>query len=163
MWREIEDRGTLKVCADNNVGVLAYSPLGQGLLTGKIRSEADLPKREGDIRHITLLFKGEAFKAGLAMVKHLDALSAKYRKTPAQIAINWVVNQKGVTAAIVGSKTVKQLDDNLGALGWEMEREDYESLSREGSMSSKLFDYRSSMFGMKYSEVKVDDMIDSSL
>ena len=163
MWREIEDRGTLKVCVDNNVGVLAYSPLGQGLLTGKIRSEADLPKGEGDIRHITLLFKGEAFKAGLTMVKHLDALSTKYGRTPAQVAVNWVVNQKGVTAAIVGSKTVKQLDDNLGALGWEMEEEDDEFLAKEGARSSKLFDYNYSMFGMKYSEVKVDDMIDSSL
>jgi aryl-alcohol dehydrogenase-like predicted oxidoreductase len=163
MWREIEDRGTLKVCVDNNVGVLAYSPLGQGLLTGKIRSEADMPKREGDIRHLTLLFKGEAFKAGLSMVEHLDALSAKYGKTPAQIAVNWVVSQKGVTAAIVGSKTVKQLEDNLGALGWEMEESDYESLSKEGAGSSKLFDYSYSMFGMKYSEVKIDQMIDSSL
>ena len=97
------------------------------------------------------------------MVKHLDTLSAKYGKTPAQIAINWVVNQTGVTAAIVGSKTLAQLQDNLGALDWEMEKADYESLSREGGRSSKLFDYRYSMFGMKYSEVNVDDMIDSSL
>ena len=163
LWREIEDMKTLKVSVDHNVGVLAYSPLGQGLFTGKIRSEADIPKREGDIRHITLLFQGEAFKAGLSIVKHLDALSAKYKRTPAQIAINWVINQKGITAAIVGSKTVKQLDDNLGALGWEMEKGDYELLSKEGSGYSKLFDYRYSMFGMKYSEVKVDDMIDSSL
>lgn len=163
MWREIEDMGTLKVCVEKNVGVLAYSPLGQGLLTGKIRSAADMPKREGDIRQLTLLFKGEAFTAGLSMVKHLDTLSAKYGKTPAQIAINWVVNQTGVTAAIVGSKTLAQLQDNLGALDWEMEKADYESLSREGGRSSKLFDYRYSMFGMKYSEVNVDDMIDSSL
>lgn len=163
MWREIEDKDTLRVCMDHNVGVLAYSPLGQGLLTGKIRSEADVPKREGDIRQITLLFKGEAFAAGLSMVKHLDALSAQYGRTPAQIAVNWVINQKGVTAAIVGTKTLKQLDDNLGALGWEMEKEDYQSLSKEGGRSSKLFDYQYSMFGMKYREVKIDDMIDSSL
>jgi aryl-alcohol dehydrogenase-like predicted oxidoreductase len=163
LWREIEDTDTQKVCLDHHVGILAYSSLGQGLFTGKIRSAADMPKREGDIRHLTLLFQGEAFKAGLSMVKHLDALSAKYKRTQAQIAINWVINQKGITAAIVGSKTVRQLDDNLGALGWEMEREDYELLSREGSRSSKLFDYRYSMFGMKYDGIKVDDMIDSSL
>jgi myo-inositol catabolism protein IolS len=148
---------------EHNVGILAYSPLGQGLFTGKIRSEADIPKREGDIRTITLLFHGEAFRAGLSMVGHLDALAAKYRKTPAQVAINWVVNQKGITAAIVGSKTVKQLEDNLGALGWEMESKDYELLRKEGSRSRKLFDYRYSMFGMKYDGIKIDDMIDSSL
>jgi aryl-alcohol dehydrogenase-like predicted oxidoreductase len=163
LWREIEDMGTLKACVEHNVGILAYSPLGQGLFTGKIRSEADIPKREGDIRTITLLFQGEAFRAGLSMVGHLDALAAKYRKTPAQVAINWVVNQKGITAAIVGSKTVKQLEDNLGALGWEMESKDYELLRKEGSRSRKLFDYRYSMFGMKYDGIKIDDMIDSSL
>jgi len=163
LWREIEDTGTLKACAEHNVGVLAYSPLGQGLFTGKIRSEADIPKREGDIRHITLLFRGEAFKAGLSIVKLLDELSAKYGKTPAQVAVNWVVGRKGVTAAIVGSKTVKQLDDNLGALGWKMDKRDDELLRSEGSRHSSLFDYRYSMFGMKYDEVKVDDMIESSL
>ncbi len=163
LWREIEDTDTLKVCRDHNVGILAYSPLGQGLFTGKIRSEADIPRREGDIRHLTLLFQGEAFTAGLSMVKHLDVLSEKYKKTPAQIAINWIINQKGITAAIVGSKTLKQLDDNLGALGWEMDRDDNEFLRKEGSRSSKLFDYTFSLFGMKYDEVKVDDMIDSSL
>jgi aryl-alcohol dehydrogenase-like predicted oxidoreductase len=163
MWREIEDRDTLRVCREKNVGVLAYSPLGQGLFTGKIRSEADMPKNPGDIRTITLLFKGEAFKAGLSMVKHLDELAAKYGRTPAQVAVNWVISQPGVTAAIVGAKKVSQLEDNLGALGWEMDGKDVELLRKEGSRSSKLFDYDYSMFGMKYSEVKVDDMIDSSL
>jgi aryl-alcohol dehydrogenase-like predicted oxidoreductase len=163
LWREIEDMGTQKACVDHNVGILAYSALGQGLFTGKIRSEADLPKREGDIRTITLLFKGEAFKAGLSLVKQLDRLAAKYGKTPAQVAINWVINQKGITAAIVGSKTVKQLDDNLGALGWEMDGEDDEFLRREGRKASKLFDYSYSMFGMKYDGVKIDQMIDESL
>ena len=163
MWREIESTGVLKACVDHNVGILAYSSLGQGLFTGKIRSEADLPKRAGDIRHVTLLFQGEAFKAGLSLAKHLDRLSAKYGKTPAQVAINWVINQKGITAAIAGSKTVKQLDDNLGALGWKMDDQDDEFLRREGGKASKLFDYRSSMFGMKYDEIKIDQMIDASL
>jgi hypothetical protein len=58
---------------------------------------------------------------------------------------------------------VKQLDDNLGALGWEMDREDDEFLRKEGSRSAQLFDYRSSLFGMKYDGIKIDDMIDSSL
>ena len=162
LWREVEDTGLLAACMDHHVGILAYSPLGQGLFTGKIRSEADLPSREGDIRHITLLFKGEAFQAGLSIVKHLDRLAAKYGKTPAQVAINWVASRKGITAAIVGSKTVKQLEDNLGALGWQMDAEDDRSLWEEGSRASKLFDYRYSMFGMKYDGIKIDQMIDAS-
>jgi aryl-alcohol dehydrogenase-like predicted oxidoreductase len=163
LWREIDDTGTLAACREHGVGILAYSPLGQGLFTGRIRSEADLPTRNGDVRQITLLFKGEAFQAGLAMVKRLDALGVKYGKTTAQVALNWVIGQEGITAGIAGSRTVAQLDDNLGALGWEMDRADREMLSREGLASSKLFDYRYSIFGMKYDEVKIDDMIESSL
>lgn len=163
MWREIEDRGILDFCLKNNIGMLAYSPLGQGLFTGKIRSVDDIPKREGDIRQLTLFFKGKAFENGLKIVKILDDLSKKYNKTPAQVAINWVISQKGVTSAIVGVKNSRQLNDNLGAVGWKMEKEDYDFLSSEGSRLSKMFDYASySMFGMKWNEIKVDQMLGDS-
>jgi aryl-alcohol dehydrogenase-like predicted oxidoreductase len=163
MWREIEDVGTLDVCLKHSIGVLAYSPLGQGLFTGKIRSVDDIPKREGDIRGITVLFQGAAFERGLEIVGILDRLSRKYNKTQAQIALNWVADQKGITSAIVGSKNTEQLDDNLGAVGWKMEQGDYDFLSSKGSEYSKKFDYSYSMFGMKYDEVKIDEMIDASL
>jgi aryl-alcohol dehydrogenase-like predicted oxidoreductase len=162
MWREIEEMGTLEMCQKHNIGVLAYSPLGQGLFTGKIRSSGDIPVREGDIRHITLLFKGDAFERGLDMVEILDGLSTKYDRTPAQIAINWVIHQTGISSAIVGSKNTAQLDDNLGAVGWQMDDEDYEVLSGRGSTYSKRFDYSYSMFGMKYDEIKIDRMIDDT-
>ena len=164
MWREIEDRDILDFCYKNNIGMLTYSSLGQGLFTGKIRSVDDIPKREGDIRQITLFFKGEAFENGLKIVKILDDLSKKYNKTPAQVAINWVTSQKGVTSAIVGIENSRELADNLGAIGWKMEKEDYDFLSSEGSRLSKMFDYASySMFGMKWNEIKVDQMLDASL
>lgn len=163
MWREIEDKDIMKFCHKNNIGMLAYSPLGQGLFTGKFKSLDDIPKKGGDIRKINLLFKENAFEEGLKIVKILDKLSKKYNKTPAQIAINWVINQKGITSAIVGAKNVEQLTDNLGAVEWKMEKEDYGFLSSKGSKISKMFDYTYSMFGMKYDEVKIDEMIDNSL
>jgi aryl-alcohol dehydrogenase-like predicted oxidoreductase len=163
MWREIEETGVLEVCHEKNIGVLAYSPLGQGLFTGKIRSTDDIPVWEGDIRHRTLLFQGEAFERGLEMVKILDELSAKYGRTQAQIALNWVIRKDGVSSAIVGSKNRVQLDDNLGALGWHLDDEDYELLSSRGSQYSRVFDYSYSMFGMKYDEIKIDQMIDATL
>ena len=156
-------RAPCEVCLDHKVGILAYSPLGQGLFTGKIRSEADIPKREGDIRHRTVLFQGEAFQAGLAMVKNLDALSAKYGKTPAQIA------------AQLGGQPERHHRRHRGQQDGEAARRqprgpgvgdgqaDDEFLRKEGSRSAKLFDYSSSLFGMKYDGVKIDDMIDSSL
>ena len=163
MWREIEALSTLEYCAAHDIGVLAYSPLGQGLFTGKIRSKDDIPMREGDIRHITSLFQGEAFERGLKMVELLDDVSAKYHKTPAQTALNWVIHQRGLTSAIVGSKNVKQLQDNLGAVGWSMEEQDYTLLSSRGGEYAEVFDYDYSMFGMKYDEIKIDKMIDDTI
>ena len=163
MWREIETLGTLEYCAAHDIGVLAYSPLGQGLFTGKIRSKDDIPKREGDIRHITSLFQGEAFERGLKMVELLDEVSATYNKTLAQTALNWVIHQRGITSAIVGSKNLKQLQDNLGAVGWSMEEQDYTLLSSRGSEYAEVFNYDYSMFGMKYDEIKIDKMIDDSI
>ena len=163
MWREIEVKGTLQFCVDHDIGVLAYSPLGQGLFTGKIRSVDDIPKREGDIRHITSLFQGEAFEHGLKMVEILDELSIKYERSIAQTALNWVIHQRGVTSAIVGSKNMKQLTDNMGAVGWSMDESDYAMLSSRGSDLAGIFDYAYSMFGMKYDEIKIDNMIDDTV
>jgi aryl-alcohol dehydrogenase-like predicted oxidoreductase len=163
MWREIEAVGTLQFCLDHDIGVLAYSPLGQGLFTGKIRSADDIPKREGDIRHITSLFQGEAFEHGLKMVEILDTLSSKYDKSVAQTALNWVIHQRGVTSAIVGSKNIEQLTDNMGAVGWSMDEKDYTTLSSRGSEYAGVFDYAYSMFGMKYDEIKIDRMIDDTV
>jgi methylglyoxal reductase len=164
MWREIEQMKILDYCHKNDIGILTYSSLGQGLFTGKIRSADDLPKREGDIRTITLFFKGEAFEKGLEMVNILDDLSKKYGKTVAQIALNWVVYKTGVTSAIMGIENTQQLSDNLAAIGWKMEKEDYDFLSSEGSRLSGMFDYASySMFGFKWEDIKVDAMLDATI
>jgi len=163
MWWEIEALGVLDFCINNDIGILTYSSLGQGLFTGRIRSVDDIPKKEGDIRQITLLFKDEAFINGLEMVKILDRLAAKYNKTPAQVALNWVINYRGVTSAIVGIENTSQLKDNLGALTWQMQRDDYEFLNKQGREFSKMFDYSAySMFGMKWEEIKVDAMLDAT-
>jgi len=162
MWREIEDRGILDFCYKNNIGVLTYSSLGQGLFTGKIRKIDDIPK--GGIREATLLFKGDAFKKGLDIVNILDRLSEKYNKTPAQIAINWIINRKGVSSAIAGIVNMEELTENLGAIGWKMEKEDYEFLNSIGFQFSKIFDYVSyTMFGDKLNEIKFDKELDNLL
>ena len=160
IWKEIEITGLMDYCHENNIGILTYSSLGQGLFTGKIRSLEDIPKREGDIRHHTLFFKGDAFNVGLEIVNILEKLSKKYNKTVAQIAINWVIDNKGITSAICGIVNQDELSDNLGAVGWKMDKGDYKLLSCKADLVSKTFDYSCFMWGTKYSDVKVDKAID---
>lgn len=160
IWREIDNNGLADFCHKHDIGILTYSSLGQGLFTGKIRSSDDVPKRKEDIRANSVLLQGDVFNQGLEMLQTLDRLADKYNKTVAQIAINWVINQKGITSAIAGIINLVQLDDNLGAIGWDMESEDYELIGKMGSKASERIDYSCSMWGGKYSDVKIDKTLD---
>jgi aryl-alcohol dehydrogenase-like predicted oxidoreductase len=116
--RDIE-LGLLPHCAANGIAVLAYSPLQKGLLTGKHTAQARFST--DDVRTIwEKNFKGERFLECLRFVEVLRELGARRGKTPAQVAINWVIHRPGVTLAICGAKRPAQVEDNVGAVGWRL-------------------------------------------
>ena len=113
--REIETNGVLAAARELGVTILAYSPLAQGLLTGKYTmSNPPTGARSFDKRFQT---------AGLIKLQpvldKLNELGEKYSKTPAQVALNWLICQPGVIP-IPGIKTAAQVDQNAGAMGWEL-------------------------------------------
>lgn len=97
--REIESKGVLEFCQEQDIIVDAYRPLQQGKLA----------------------------KQGIAL---LDEIAAKYSKTPAQIALNWLISQQNVTT-ICTMRTSMELESNLGVLGWNLEPDDIEKLRTE--------------------------------
>ena len=146
LWREI-DAGVLPFCREHHISIISYSSMAQGLLVGKFMDRSAIPD---DIRSRNVLFEGECFDDGLAVVRRVVELAEKYGKTPAQVAINWVVNVAGITAAIVGAKRVEQVEDNLGALGWRLSDEDQDMLSREGmAVFAKHIEAGATMWGWK--------------
>ena len=117
--REIETNGVLAAARELGVTILAYSPLAQGLLTGKYTmSNPPTGARSFDKRFQT---------AGLIKLQpvldKLNELGEKYSKTPAQVALNWLICQPGVIP-IPGIKTAAQVDQNAGAIGWELSETD---------------------------------------
>ena len=117
--REIETNGVLAAARELGVTILAYSPLAQGLLTGKYTmSNPPTGARSFDKRFQT---------AGLIKLQpvldRLNELGEKYSKTPAQVALNWLICQPGVIP-IPGIKTAAQVDQNAGAIGWELSETD---------------------------------------
>ncbi len=113
--REIETNGVLAAARELGVTILAYSPLAQGLLTGKYTMiNPPTGARSFDKRFQT---------AGLIKLQpvldKLNELGEKYSKTPAQVALNWLICQPGVIP-IPGIKTAAQVDQNAGAMGWEL-------------------------------------------
>ncbi|MGI8797661.1 MAG: aldo/keto reductase [Acidimicrobiia bacterium] len=123
--RDIE-RELLPLCRDEGLAVLPWSPLGGGLLTGKYRRGEEPPpqSRAGDSTPSSFLMR-ERLKEehNFAVAEAVGKVAAEVGKSPAQVALNWVLTRDGVTAPILGARTLEQLDDNLGAVGWSLDPE----------------------------------------
>ena len=113
--REIETNGVLATARELGVTILAYSPLAQGLLTGKY-TVANPPT---GARSLDRRFQAAGLQKLQPVLNQLDRLGEKYSKTPAQVALNWLICQPGVIP-IPGIKTAAQVEQNAGALGWEL-------------------------------------------
>lgn len=142
-WRQIDD-DVLPFCREHSIAVLPYSPLAQGLLTGKFRSRADIPD---DIRAKNKLFAEGIFEQGLEVVGMMEQVAQAHGKTLAQTAIAWTLQTPGITAPIVGARDPQQVAGNLGGVGWRLTDEEYERISAAGLNISRQLDYSSNMWG----------------
>lgn len=110
--REIE-RDVLPFCRNHDIGVLAYSPIAQGLMTGKVTPERVF--REGDARQKKPWFSVENRKRVQSMLKTIQPIADAHQATLGQVAIQWVVSQPGITAALVGARDEAQVEENARA------------------------------------------------
>jgi aryl-alcohol dehydrogenase-like predicted oxidoreductase len=115
LWsRDVETNGVLSACRELRIGFVPYSPLGRGFLTGAIRKPDDLDP--SDWRHTNPRFQGEALEKNLALADEVKAMATRKRCSAAQLALAWVLAQGDDIVPIPGTKRVKYLEDNLGAL-----------------------------------------------
>ena len=113
LWtRELEARA-LAVLRELGIGLVAYSPLGRGFLTGAIRTVDDFD--DDDSRKNNPRFMGENFAHNLRAVDEVTSLAAEIGATPAQVALAWVLAQGDDVVPIPGTKRVARLEENLGA------------------------------------------------
>lgn len=125
LWRRMETEN-LAYCKENNISITPYSPIAQGLLSGKFNINSVFP--DNDIRSNTPLFLPENRTRALKLIEEIRPLTQKYDKTLAQIAIKWVMQFPGITAPIVGGRIDKQVLENVGACNWELEKSDFEKI-----------------------------------
>jgi len=128
LHREVED--SLWYCAENNIGVVAYSPMQRGLLTGKFSHQrlAGLPI--DDHRRRSPDFQEPHFSATLELVDRLRPVAERNGKTLAQLAISWVLRRPEVTAAIVGARRPEQIEETSDAADLELDSEDIEKIKQ---------------------------------
>jgi aryl-alcohol dehydrogenase-like predicted oxidoreductase len=125
--RQVETQGTIKTAGDLGVTILAYSPLAQGLLTGKYSLE-QYEKPTG-ARQFDSRFKRSGLEKIAPVISLLRQLGEKYERTPAQVALNWLIAQ-GNVIPIPGAKTAAQAKQNAGALGWTMQPDEVAQLEQ---------------------------------
>ena len=123
LWtRDVETNGVLATCRELGVAFVPYSPLGRGFLTGAIQKPSDLDP--SDWRLTNPRFAQEVFEANLKLAEAVKKLAAKKDCTPAQFALAWVLAQGNDMIPIPGTKRVKYLEDNMGALAVQLTEAD---------------------------------------
>ncbi|GAA5170554.1 MULTISPECIES: aldo/keto reductase [Amycolatopsis] len=122
LWtRELEDE-VVPVCRELGIGIVPFSPLGRGFLTGAVRSVQDLP--EDDMRRGLPRFAEGNFDRNLAIVEALRALAAEKGVTPGQLALAWVQHRGADVVPIPGTKRRTYLEENVAAATLELSADD---------------------------------------
>src|SRR3954470_4880090 len=129
----------LDVCINEGLGVIPWSPLRGGWLSGKYTKDMVTPPENTRVALAEKEGWGESWsnynnEYTWQVLETLYAVAKEAEKTPAQAAINWLLNQPGVTAPIIGARTMEQLEANLGAAGWSLTKEQIERLNRASDL-----------------------------
>jgi len=129
LHREVEDE-LLGYCAENDIGVVAYSPMQRGLLTGKFSAEGLAALAEDDHRKRHRDFQEPQFSATLELVEGLKQIAERNGRTCAQLAISWVLRRPEVAAAIAGARRPEQIVETAPASDWNLSENDIEEIEQ---------------------------------
>ncbi len=124
------ERELIPLCESEGLAVIPWSPLAGGILTGKYSKDQEFPggTRGADTENpITFTYRLD--DRAWNVVDAVKDVAAKTGKTAAQVALNWVLHRRGITAPIIGARNLTQLEDNLAATGWELDDESRKALS----------------------------------
>ncbi len=130
-WRAIEDNAVLSTCQELGIGLVPYSPLGRGYLTGKVDESTTYDAT--DIRSRNPRFTPEAIRANRVVVELLERIGTEKGATPAQIALAWLLAQKPWIVPIPGSRHLDRLQENLGALKVELNAAELDEINQSMS------------------------------
>ena len=125
------------MCVAENIAMLPWSPLAGGFLSGKYKNGVRSPPSGTRIAEATdIEFYARRFENPRSerILKALDSVSRDSGKIPSQVALNWLLSRPGVTAPIIGARTLEQLSENLGATGWSLSESEVEELTRASEL-----------------------------
>ena len=110
----------LPFCRENGVGMMAYSPIARGVLTGKYTPNESPPADSRAARKDRRILETELRHDNLVVAQELKKIADDHGKSLSQIAVNWVISNPIVTSAVIGPRSIEQYEDNLGSIGWDI-------------------------------------------
>ena len=126
LWSRDAEAEVIPTVRELGIGYVAYSPLGRGFLSGRFKSPDDFP--EDDFRKFHPRFTGENFEKNLELVREVETMAKEKGCTTAQLALAWVLAQGEDIVPIPGTKHVRYLDENIGALDVKLTADDLKRL-----------------------------------
>lgn len=126
LWSRDPEGGNLDACRENNMGFMAYSPLGRGFFGGLVHDAKDMSDGDGRINHPR--FQGDNLPKNLALLASFEELAREKHCTPAQLALAWLMAQDGCVIPIPSNKSRAHLDENIKAAELKLSKEDLNRL-----------------------------------
>jgi myo-inositol catabolism protein IolS len=125
-------REVLPYCQEHDIGFMAYGSLAFGLLTGTFTEDMDFGTgdwrsrqgRMGSIKLFDAIFGPESFPRNVRAVEELKGIAAKYGRSLPQLALRWAISHPAISTALVGCRTIAEVEDNAGAIGWSIDAAD---------------------------------------
>ncbi|OXM14653.1 aldo/keto reductase [Paenibacillus herberti] len=128
--RKIEKNGILDTAKELGVAIIAYSPLEQGILSGKFHKDEALVRAIKGPRKFGSAFRPSGLKKSQPLITELDKLAVKYNASPTQIVLNWMINANGNTVfAIPGATKVSHAQENVNAMRFALTKNEMDSIS----------------------------------
>ncbi len=122
LWDRNVEEGILPVCRELEIGFVCYTPLGRGMLTGQIKHLDNLA--EDDVRRYFPRFQGENFQKNLDIVIKIEEIANNKQCKPSQLVLAWLLKQGNDIVPIPGTKKIKYIEENVGALNVDLTSED---------------------------------------
>ncbi|MBL6750821.1 MAG: aldo/keto reductase [Nevskia sp.] len=126
LWSRDLEAKILPACQELGIGLVAYSPLGRGFLTGQIKRPDDLDKT--DYRRHSPRFAAENFDANLRLVEAIEGIARELGHTPAQVALAWLLHRAADIVPIPGTRSLQRLRENAGACAIRLDPQQLERL-----------------------------------
>ncbi|OAS83975.1 MULTISPECIES: aldo/keto reductase [Metabacillus] len=131
------DREVLPLCKEENVGVIPWAPIGGGFLTGKY-SKGEVPtsgRLSNGVGESS--WENRSNEKNFKILQAVQEVTHEIDKTPAQVALNWLLNKEEITSPIFGASSLDQFEENMGSVGWKLSEEHWDNLDKVSKLPSE--------------------------